>query len=112
MKSQLLWFLFILFFPVVVLSQQTTVKGSVLDELSGRPIPNVTVSIENTSLSIKTDADGTFIFLNKLPLGEQVLRVEKVGYVTKRYPIIINQGETVDISGMILDYNQSDKSDL
>ncbi len=30
----------------------------------------------------------------------------------KRYPIIVNEGSIVDISGMTLDYNQSDKNDL
>ncbi|MFK7783319.1 TonB-dependent receptor, partial [Psychroserpens sp.] len=59
-----------------------------------------------------TNASGEFQFETIVPLGEQVLKIEKVDYVTKRYPIVVNEGQTVDISGMTLDYDASDKKDL
>ena len=91
-------------------AQDTIVKGSVLDGTTGEPIPDVTITIEETGQSVKTDANGEFQFKTIVPLGEQVLKVEKSGYVTKRYPIVVNEGETVDISGMTLDFD-SDKTD-
>ena len=93
-------------------AQDTIVKGSVLDGTTGEPIPDVTITIEETGQSIKTDANGEFQFPGIVPLGEQVLKVEKKGYETKRYPIVVNEGKTVDISGMTLDYDSSDKKDL
>ena len=112
MKKSFLLFLFGIAFTFSSFSQQTIVKGSVLDGTTGEPIPDVTISIEETGQTTKTDAKGEFSFTENVPLGEQVLKVEKIGNVTKRYPIIVNEGQTVDISGMTLDFDASDKKDL
>ncbi|MDG5490907.1 TonB-dependent receptor [Psychroserpens sp. SPM9] len=110
MKKSFFIFLFGIFSVLTSFSQETIVKGSVLDGTTGEPIPDVTITIEETSQSVKTNANGEFQFKTIVPLGEQVLRVEKQGYVTKRYPIVVNEGQTVDISGMTLSFD-SDKSD-
>ena len=110
MKKSFFIFLFGIFSVLTSFAQDTIVKGSVLDGTTGEPIPDVTITIEETSQSVKTDANGEFQFKTIVPLGEQVLRVEKDGYVTKRYPIVVNEGQTVDISGMTLDFD-SDKTD-
>jgi len=112
MKKSFLLFLFGIAFSLTSFAQQTVVKGSVLDGTTGEPIPDVTITIEETGQSVKSDAKGEFSFTENIPLGEQVLKVEKLEYVTKRYPIVVNEGQTVDITGMTLDYDQSDKKDL
>lgn len=112
MKKSFFIFLFGMFSVLTSFAQDTIVKGSVLDGTTGEPIPDVTVTIEETGQSVKTDANGEFQFQGIVPLGEQVLKIEKVDYVTKRYPIVVNEGQTVDISGMTLDYDSSDKKDL
>lgn len=112
MKKSLLIFLFGIFSAFTTFAQETIVKGSVLDGTTGEPIPDVTITIEGTSIVTSTDANGEFQFKTIVPLGEQVLKIEKVDYVTKRYPIVVNEGQTVDISGMTLDYDSSDKKDL
>jgi hypothetical protein len=112
MKKSFLLLLFGIVLSLVSFAQQTIVKGSVLDATTGQPIPDVSIIIEETGQTAKTDAKGEFSFTENVPLGEQMLKVENIGYVTKRYPIIVNEGQTVDISGMSLDYDQSDKKDL
>ncbi len=112
MKKSFFLFLFGTAFSLLSFAQQTVVKGSVLDGTTGEPIPDVTVSIEGTELSAFTDAKGEFSFSTDVPLGDQVLKIEKVGYSTKRYPIVVNEGQTVDISGMTLDFDPTDKKDL
>ncbi|MBO6607676.1 carboxypeptidase regulatory-like domain-containing protein [Psychroserpens sp.] len=112
MKQRFFIFLFGIVFVMSSFAQQTLIKGSVLDGVTGEPIPDVTITIEETGQSVKSDANGEFQFSANVPLGEQVLRIEKVDYVTKRYPIVVNEGQTVDISGMTLDYDSSDKKDL
>ena len=87
---------------MVTVSAQTIVRGSVVDAVSGEPIPDVTVDIENTLLTTKTDALGVFSFTSNVPLGEQVLILSKIGYLTARYPIVVNEGQTVDITDMFL----------
>ncbi|WGD35572.1 TonB-dependent receptor [Olleya sp. YS] len=112
MKKSFLFFLLGIFSTCTVLAQGTIVKGSVKDAVTNEPLPNVTVTIEDSGLSTKTDALGQFIFNKGIPLGEQILKIEQVDYTTKRYPIIVNQGQTVDIQDMTLAYNASDKKDL
>ncbi len=111
MKKSFLLFLFTITASLMGFAQ-TIVKGSVLDGTTGEPIPGVTVTIEGTEMTATTSASGEFSFTLNVPLGEQVLKVEKVGYATKRYPIVVNEGETLDISGMTLDFDPTDKKDL
>ncbi|MCK7589350.1 TonB-dependent receptor [Subsaxibacter sp. CAU 1640] len=111
MKKSFFIFLFGIFSLAATVAQ-TVVKGSVLDAASDEPIPSVTITIEGTEFSTETDANGEFSFTSNVPLGEQVLVVEKLGYITKRYPIIVNEGKTVDISGMMLDIDVTESEDL
>ena len=93
-------------------SQETVVKGSVKDAVTDEPLPEVTVTIEETGQTETTDAFGQFKFSKPVPLGEQMLKIELIDYKTERYPIIVNEGKTVDIQDMSLNYNASDKKDL
>jgi len=112
MKKSFLILLFGVFSVLSSFAQNTIIKGSVLDGTTGEPIPDVTITIEETGQVVKTDINGEFQFPGIVPLGEQFLKIEKQDYETKRYPIVVNQGKTVDISGMTLDYDSSDKKDL
>jgi len=108
MKKSLFIFLFGIFSTFTAMSQETVVKGSVTEAISFEPIPSVTVTVEGTVLSVETDAKGEFQFLEQVPLGEQVLRISKSGYAPKRYPIVVNEGQTLDISDMTLSKDVSD----
>ncbi|PWH83700.1 TonB-dependent receptor [Algibacter marinivivus] len=93
-------------------SQQAIVKGSVKDAVSFQPVLNVTVELENTDLVILTDVQGEFVFSSNIPLGEQFLKISKSGYTSKRFPIIVNEGQTIDISDMTLERDLSQSQDL
>jgi hypothetical protein len=108
MKKSLFIFLFGIFSTVSVFAQETVVKGSVTETISFEPIPNVTVTIEGTVISIETNASGEFQFLEQVPLGEQVLNISKPGYTSKRYPIVVNEGQTLNITDMTLTKDVSD----
>ena len=93
-------------------SQQTIVKGSVKDAVSFQPILNVAISLEETNLSTLTDTQGEFVFASNIPLGEQILKIYKSGYIIKRFPIIVNEGKVVDITDMTLERDLSQSQDL
>ncbi|GGK23654.1 TonB-dependent receptor [Yeosuana aromativorans] len=112
MKKKLLIFLFGIFSIVTTYAQQTLIKGSVKDAVSFEPIPDVTITIENTNQSTKTNALGEFEFSGKVPFGEQVLKVFKDGYTAKRYPIVVNEGQTVNITDMTLEFDNSSSNEL
>ena len=100
------------FFSISGYSQHTVVQGSVKDAVSLQPLLNVTVIIEKTNLTTLTDVQGEFLFASNLPLGEHILKISKLGYIVKRFPIIINEGGVVDIRDMILERDVSQSQDL
>ncbi len=112
MKKSLIILLFGLFSSFTLMAQNTMIKGSVKDATSLEPIPDVTITIEETQQSTLTDGLGEFTFSSNVPLGEQVLRISKPGYVTKRYPIIVNEGQTVNITDMTLEVDLASSEDL
>lgn len=112
MKKKFLFFLLGVCLSASAIAQLTSVKGTVRDATTGEPIPDVTVSIEQTQITTRTNALGEFILTDNLPLGEQILKVEMIDYSTKRFPIVINEGAIVDLDGIMLDYNPSDKTDM
>jgi len=100
------------FFTMSLYSQQTLIKGSVKDAVSFQPILNVTITLEESNLSALTDVQGEFIFSSNIPLGEQILKISKTGYIIKRFPIIVNEGKMVDITDMTLERDLSQSQDL
>lgn len=105
MKKRILTSLLGLFSIFTVFAQQTIIKGSVKDAVSFEPIPGVSITIEETNQTTQTDANGNFVFSANVPLGEQVLKIFKEGYIVKRYPIVVNQSRTVNISDMTLEFD-------
>ncbi|WP_371815905.1 hypothetical protein [Flavobacterium sp. CS20] len=101
-----------LLFSSLVFSQQTSVTGIIVQDVDEQPIPDVELSIEGTLLSVKTNNKGVFNLQgSELPLGEQMLLVDKEGYVSKRYPIIINEGETLDLGTLYIKVDISEESE-
>ncbi|TXE13189.1 TonB-dependent receptor [Seonamhaeicola algicola] len=100
------------FIHAVCISQNTVVKGSVKETFTFQPIDGVLVAIEHTNLKTLTNNLGSFQFNENLPLGEQVLTISKTGYLPKRFPIVINEGEEVSIFDMTLDRDTSEIEDL
>ncbi|WP_055434711.1 carboxypeptidase regulatory-like domain-containing protein [Lacinutrix algicola] len=112
MKKNLLIFLFGMFSVFTAFAQETVVKGSVKDAVTDEPLPDVTITVEETGQTETTDGLGQFKFSTAVPFGEQMLKITKPGFLPKRYPIIVNEGKTVDIQDMILDVDQGSQADL
>lgn len=112
MKKTFLYFLFGIFFVFTAFAQDTTITGGVIDAASNKPIPDVTVTIEGTNSATTTDGFGMFKFTGDIPLGEQILNLFKQGYIINRYPIVVNEGQTVNITDMILDIDTSEMEAL
>lgn len=77
-KPTILYMVFLLSFTLF--SQQTVVTGSIKDLISNQPLAQVTVTFEGTLVSTQTNLQGVFIFPSTVLLGEQVLKLTKIGY--------------------------------
>ncbi|MEM7368784.1 MAG: TonB-dependent receptor [Bacteroidota bacterium] len=56
-----------------------TIRGSVLDELSGQPIGNASISLSGISVAVESDSLGRFRLPN-IPIGRYVLTATAEGY--------------------------------
>ena len=100
--------LFVFFNIFFSFAQQTIVQGSIKDMLTDQPLEGVLVHFEDTQLNTLTDALGEFKFSSNVPLGEQFLSLKRVGYLVARYPIIVSEGQILDIQDMMLQVDNSD----
>ncbi|WP_317171463.1 TonB-dependent receptor [Tamlana sp. I1] len=105
--SKTLLFVLGVFFSMCCQAQTTVIQGSVKDSESLEVLEAVNIHLEGTDFKTATNNLGEFIFDKNLPLGEQMLIVSKSGYLTKRYPIIVNEGKTVNITDMVLNRDLS-----
>ena len=79
--------------PMVVLAQQTTVGGTIIDEKTGRPLPQVSVSVGR--VSVVTNEDGAFLL--KLSDTPNSITVSHLGYKTKKVPLHAGDTENLKI---------------
>ena len=79
--------------PMVVMAQQTTVGGTVIDEKSGRPLPQVSVSAGR--ISVVTNEDGAFLLkLGNIPGN---ITVSHLGYKTRKVALHAGRTENLKI---------------
>ncbi|SHI95626.1 carboxypeptidase-like regulatory domain-containing protein [Aquimarina spongiae] len=91
-------------------AQETNIKGRVIDTFSNENIVDALVSIEKTDISCRTNTFGVFSFNDEqLPLGEQILVISKRGYLSKRFPVVINEAQILDLKILRLDYDFSEE---
>lgn len=57
----------------------TTVKGIVVDALTGRPVPGVLVSVQAFDWAVVSEEDGHFM-LPRVPVGQTALEFTQLGY--------------------------------
>ncbi len=86
---------------------QTQVTGTVIDAITSEPLPDVTVRIEGTSVETMTDALGVFQLSGVDAEGDQILLIYKEGFLTKRLPIILVSGQTVNVETVTMDIDVS-----
>ena len=79
--------------PMVVLAQQTTVGGTVIDEKTGRPLSQVSVSVGR--ISVVTNEDGAFTL--KLAEMPRSVTVSHLGYKTKKVTLEAGKTESMKI---------------
>lgn len=83
MKSQTIWRLTLLLailFSFQVNAQKGTIRGSVIDAVTGEPLIGAIVMIENTTIGAAADLDGKFSIINAP--GVYNLKVSYVSYQT------------------------------
>ena len=77
-------------------AQTGTVQGQVLDDTSGRPLPNVQVLVAGTGIGQLTNASGRFL-LPDVPAGEHTVRATLIGYDQRTRTVTVAAGRTATL---------------
>ena len=98
--------IWLLLWSTVTVCAQGGIKGTVVDAITAEPLATATVALEGTDVSTLTDQNGAFTLSSSLPQGDQILTIAKLGYVTKRIPIVI-QGSPLELNDIQMDADVS-----
>jgi hypothetical protein len=72
-----------------------TVKGTITDKISEKPLAGVTITVEGTALSVISDSNGMFV-INNVPVGRIRLNISTVGYQPASIPeVLVTTGKEV-----------------
>lgn len=82
------------------MAQSGSIVGSVKTN-SNLPLKEVNVMLINSSKGTLSNTDGTFE-LTGIELGEYTLSISNIGYKTQEIPIIISNGDNIDLGTIIL----------
>ncbi|MDN3678526.1 TonB-dependent receptor [Flavobacterium paronense] len=111
MKKLVISALFLL--QVVFVFAQTTagIKGKVVDSKNQKPLQNVVASIQNTSLTVLTDANGVFTFLDA-PKGSQLLQIKSTGFKDQLLSVDVESGKVLDLGVVVLEEDITSEQQL
>ncbi len=85
--------------------ESSIIKGTVIEESTGKPLPGVLVVIKDTKFSTLTDAEGKFSF-RKVPSGKYNIEFSFISFSTK----IISEVEVIDKEATELTVSMSEMS--
>jgi TonB-dependent receptor len=72
-----------------------TIKGQIVDQVSGESLVGANIVVVNTSIGNAADLDGNFV-LRLVPVGKWTLKVSYVGYRTVTLEVTVVNNVTVD----------------
>lgn len=100
--QRFVWLLIFMASGSTFLFGQTTayveLKGQVTDVKSGKPIPEVHLSVENTNVSGLANSEGVFTLKVPSELTNAVVRFFKINYEPKTVPIAVFDSDFSEIS--------------
>ncbi|MFT5751704.1 MAG: hypothetical protein ACI86L_001208, partial [Dokdonia sp.] len=86
---------------------QSGVKGTVIDAITTEALSEVQVSLKGINFGVVTNIQGVFMLTEKMRFGEQILTVRKNGYLLRRLPIILKEGQLLDLDKITLEIDVS-----
>jgi uncharacterized membrane protein len=100
MKRPISSFIALTLCSCLVLAQQSTArfKGTVLDT-AGMPIPNIQITVQNSTASFKAVSDDDGNFQIDLPPGEYELRSDKLpGFAATKRNVSVANNQTAEVT--------------
>ena len=87
--------LLIICFTGGVSAQNTTIKGSVKDSITGEHLPYVSIIVKGTTIGSTTDQNGRFLFTSNSKV--RTIVVSYLGYQDKTLRVVLGRVNNIDI---------------
>jgi TonB-dependent SusC/RagA subfamily outer membrane receptor len=81
----------------VALAQTGSIKGLVLDDQTGGPIPGANVFLEKTAYGTASDAGGNYLII-RIPPGSYTLVASLIGYRQTRQTVLVRADEVLAVT--------------
>lgn len=107
-KLQFSCLLAFLGFITLANSQNYNFESLVIEKDSEVPVDNALVTVENTDLIVKTNADGNFKFTRSIPYGEHVVTISKEGFETTYFLIKSEENKQILIDKVELEITKEE----
>ncbi|AWA29088.1 TonB-dependent receptor [Flavobacterium magnum] len=111
MKKLVFSFLFVMQVFFGWAQQTATVNGKVVDSKTQKPLQSVVAAIQNTSLTVISNADGTFT-IKDVPSGNALLKVSSSGYTQQIMPLELKPGQVLDLGVVVLEEDLTSEQQL
>lgn len=111
MKKLVFSILFVMQVCFVFAQAGTGFSGKVVDTKTQKPLQNVVATVQNTSLTEITNAEGKFVFKN-VPVGSQLLLVKSSGYKDQLVAVDVEKGKILDLGIIVLDEDITQEQQL
>ena len=102
MKKLVISLLFVMQVCFVFAQAGTGFSGKVVDSKSQKPLQDVVVTVQNSSLTEISDAQGKFTFKN-VTEGSQLVLVKSAGYKDQLLTIDVVKGKVLDLGVVVLE---------
>lgn len=109
--KKLLLSIFIVLFISPGWTQNTVLKGIVVDSKTQQPLFNVKADLINTNLSTRTNEQGEFTIENPIS-GDQILTIHFEGYLQKRFTLNITPDQDVVLGTIYLEQDDTSEQQL
>lgn len=87
------------------------ITGVILDSKTQKPLQNVVVIVQNTTLTQTTNALGKFTF-DKVAVGSQVVQIKSSGYKDQLLTVEVSGGNTIDVGAIQLEEDITSEQQL
>lgn len=104
MKS--LYTIILLVFSQFIFSQTSIIKGTILEDKTGKTMPGVDIKVINTKFSASTDFDGNFI-IREVPVGTYEVQFSTSSYKTKILTEVVVKAEDATVLSVSLEESKN-----
>jgi len=99
---------FLIVFSLNMVSQNISFKGKVFNE-DNLPEKDITITIEGTTFTTKTDNDGLFEFNENIPQGKNIVTATGIGFKIKYFTIDVSSNKNIFVQKIKMKFTKDEK---